>query len=262
MQSYDHTSAGHNGQVLDFLPVHVPQQPKKVRFAKTRATVRQWWNDAWNVGGVLHALWDDIRWARIDGWHGMANWLKTLLTVTGLSIAVLAAKTAATVVLDSLHQLLTAAPKVEVATDTSSGVWAVIDQPVRTYIAQHSAGLAISGSTVYTLWQLTAIVALVLGFLSRNNGVRLTWATHGAATVWMVWTTTPHASRTVAAALAVLAWTLLSAFALRGMTLRRRVAYHARPARAAVRPAPHVPPQAAPADGDFDDDVDSGDQLR
>ncbi|MEV4444312.1 hypothetical protein [Streptomyces mirabilis] len=41
---------------------------------------------------------------------------------------------------------------------------------------------------------------------------------------------TPHTSRPVAAALTVLAWTLLSAFALRGLSLRCRVAY---PARAA-----------------------------
>ncbi|MFF3327551.1 hypothetical protein [Streptomyces sp. NPDC002889] len=55
-------------------------------------------------------------------------------------------------------------------------------------IAQHSAGLAVETSTVYTLWQLTGIVALVLGYLSRNNGVRATWTAWGAATVWMIWT--------------------------------------------------------------------------
>jgi hypothetical protein len=157
------------------------------------------------------------------------------------------AKAASEVVLQALHQLLTAVPKVQVGVDTSGGVAAVVDQPVRTYIAQHSAGLPVAASTVYTLWLLTGIVGLVLGYLSKNNGVRAIWAAHGAATVWMVWTATPDTSRPVAVALAVLAWTCLSAFAMRGLTLRRRVG---RPAKVTVKPEIHVPvqPPAAPAD--------------
>lgn len=154
------------------------------------------------------------------------------------------------VILQALQQLLTAVPKVQVGVDTSSGVFAVVDRPVRTYIASHAAGLAVEASTVYTLWLLTGIVGLVLGYLSRNNGVRAMWTAWGAATVWMVWTATPATSRPVAAGLAVLAWTFLSAFAMRGLTLRRPVGRPARPAKVAVRPEihVHVPAQAAPAD--------------
>ncbi|MEW2085683.1 hypothetical protein [Streptomyces sp. NPDC005283] len=80
--------------------------------------------------------------------------------------------------------------------------------------------------------------------------MRLTWAAWGAATVWMVWTATPHTSHPVAAGLAVLAWTFLSAFAMRGLTLRRPVARPARPAKVTVRPEIHVPVPvpAVPAD--------------
>jgi hypothetical protein len=178
-------SNDNNHQALDFPPVPVPAEPAK---APRFAALREWWNDAWDEDGVLYELWEDVRTAPEVGWHGMAPWIKALLAVAGLSFVVLILQAAGAVVLDALHQLLTAAPKVQVATDISTGVWAVIDQPVRTYIAQHSAGLAVSASTVYTLWQSTGIGALVLGFLSRNNGVRLTWTAWGAATVWMVWT--------------------------------------------------------------------------
>ncbi|MER5347918.1 hypothetical protein [Streptomyces mirabilis] len=83
------------------------------------------------------------------------------------------------VILQALQQPLTAVPKVQVGVDTSSGVFAVVDQPVRTYIASHAAGLAVEASTVYTLWLLTGIVGLVA-----------MWTAWGAATVWMVWTAT------------------------------------------------------------------------
>ncbi|MFF7986997.1 hypothetical protein ACFZDK_49325 [Streptomyces sp. NPDC007901] len=245
MQSHDNTP-GQNHQELTYLPVPFTKAPpKQPRFAALRA----WWDTAWDEDGVLHNMWEDVLRAPVVGFRHMAPWLRAVLMVAGVSFVVLMAKTASEVVLDALHQLLTTVPKVQVGVDTSGGVFAVVDQPVRTYIAQHAAGLPVAASTVYTLWLLTGIVALVLGFLSKNNGVRATWAAHGAATAWMVWTATPDTSRPVAAALAVLAWTFLSAFAMRGLTLRRRVVV-GRPAEVTVKPEIHIPvqPPAAPAD--------------
>ncbi|MFI6689102.1 hypothetical protein [Streptomyces sp. NPDC050485] len=236
MQSNDNTH-GQNRQELTYLPVPFPKAPpKEPRFAALRA----WWNTAWEEDGVLHTMWEDILSAPEDGLRHMAPWIRAVLMVAGVSFAVLMAQAAGEVVLEALHQLLTAVPKVQVGVDTSSGVVAVVDQPVRTYIAQHSAGLAVEGSTVYTLWLLTGIVGLVLGYLSRNNGVRAMWTAWGAATVSMVWTTTPATSRPIAAGLAVLAWTFLSAFAMRGLTLRRRVV--------TVKPEIHVPAQPPAAE--------------
>ncbi|MDX3528452.1 hypothetical protein P1P75_18890 [Streptomyces sp. ID05-39B] len=243
MQSHDNTP-GQNRQELTYLPVPFPKAPpKEPRFA----ALRTWWNEAWEENGVLHQMWEDVLSAPEVGFRHMAPWLRAVLMVAGVSFAVLMAKAAGDVVLEALHQLLTAVPKVQVGVDTSSGVAAVVDQPVRTYIAQHAAGLPVEGSTVYTLWLLTGIVGLVLGYLSRNNGVRALWTAHGAATVWMIWTTTPDASRPVAVGLAVLGWMFLSAFAMRGLTLRRPAA---RPVEVTVRPEIHVPvpPPAAPAD--------------
>ncbi|MFJ4008062.1 hypothetical protein ACIPWL_32110 [Streptomyces sp. NPDC090023] len=235
MQSNDNTPRA-DRQELTYLPVPFPKAPpKEPRFA----ALRTWWQEAWEEEGVLHAMWEDVLSAPEDGFRYMAPWLRAVLMVAGVSFVVLMAKAAGEVVLQGLHTLLTAVPKVQVGVDTSSGVFAVVDQPVRTYIAQHSAGLPIEASTVYTLWLLTGIVGLVLGYLSRNNGVRAMWSAWGAASVFMVWTATPDTSRPVAVGLAVLAWTFLSAFAMRGLTLRRRVVA-GRPAKVAVKPEVHV----------------------
>ncbi|CAL9671462.1 hypothetical protein [Streptomyces sp. enrichment culture] len=244
MPSNDNTPRA-DRQELAYLPVPFPKAPpKEPRFA----ALRTWWQGAWEEDGVLHAMWEDVLSAPKDGFRYMAPWLRAVLMVAGVSFVVLMAKAAGEVVLEGLHQLLTAVPKVQVGVDTSSGVFAIVDQPVRTYIAQHSAGLPVAASTVYTLWLLTGITGLVLGYLSRNNGVRAMWAGWGAASVFMVWTATPATSRPIAVGLAVLAWTVLSAFAMRGLTLRRRVGRPARPARVSVRPEIHVHvPAPAPA---------------
>ncbi|MFB8136512.1 hypothetical protein [Streptomyces mirabilis] len=60
------------------------------------------------------------------------------------------------------------------------------------------------------------------------------------------------------AALTVLGWTLPSAFALRGLSLRCRVAY---PARGTVRPEPQVAPQHASATEDFSDLDEEADNI-
>ncbi|MFI5945550.1 hypothetical protein ACIBCB_35635 [Streptomyces uncialis] len=235
-----------NDQVLKFPRLPVPYTPQPPKSASRAAGLRAWWNTTWEKDGVLHTMWEDILSAPGDGLRHMAPWLRTVLTVAGFSVVVLLAHAAAETLLQALHQLLTAVPKVQVGADTSHGVFAVVDQPVRTYIAQHSAGLPVEASTVYTLWLLTGITGLVLGYLSRNNGVRALWTAHGTVTVFMVWTATPHAGRTVAAGLAVLAWTFLSAFAMRGLTLRRRIVA-GRPAKVTVKPEIHIPAPAAPA---------------
>ncbi|MGW0607796.1 hypothetical protein [Streptomyces sp. NPDC002640] len=235
MQSNDNT--GH--QELAYLPIPFPKEPAK---PPRLAALRDWWDRAWDIDGVLYDMWDDILSAPDDGLRHMAPWLRAVLMVTGVSFVVLMAKGAGEVLLQALHQILTAVPKVQVGVDTSNGVAAVVDQPVRTYISQHSAGLPVAASTVYTLWLLTGITGLLLGFLTRNNGARAMWTAWGAATVFMVWTATPDTSRPVAASLAALAWTLLSAFALRGLTLRHRVVAW-RPAKVTVKPEIHVPVQ-------------------
>ena len=218
------------------------------------AAARTWWNEAWAEDGTLHELWEDVRRAPDAGWHGMANWIKAAVAIAAFSFLVLLFNGAVNVLLDTAHRILTAVPNVQVGDNTSTGVWATIDNPVRSYIAAHSAGLPISASTVYTLWQLTGLLSLIAGFITRSNGVRLTWSAWGFAGIAMVWTTTPDTSRTVATAIAVLAWTLASALALRGLNLRPRVFadIHTGAPQVTVQPQIHIPAQP---DGGTPDNV-------
>lgn len=224
--------------------------PKGTRFAAARAR----WNQAWEEGGTFHGVWEDLRRAPDAGWHGMANWIKAAAAVAAFACVVLVLNGAAHVLLDAGHRLFTAVPNVQVGDNTSTDVWATIDNPVRSYIAAHSAGLPISASTVYTLWQLTGLFCLIAGFATRINGIRLTWLVWGCAGIAMVWTTTPDTSRTVATALAVLAWTSASAFALRGLNLHPRVfsSVHTGAPQITLQPQIHLPAQP---DGTAPDNV-------
>ncbi|WP_381805539.1 hypothetical protein [Streptomyces niveus] len=213
------------------------------------AALRAWWNTAWDQGGVLHDRWEDLRRAPELGWHGMAHWVKAAIGLAGICVVIILLDTATGVLTDAAHRLLTAVPDVQVGDNTSTGVWATIDNPVRSYIAAHSAGLPISAATVYTLWQFTGLFSLGAGFITRSNGVRLTWVAWGFTGVAMVWTTTPDTSRTVATAITVLAWTAASAFALRGLNLRPRVFANIGAPEITVQPQIHIPTPAAPPAG-------------
>ncbi|MFF1593140.1 hypothetical protein ACFVY0_34225 [Streptomyces sp. NPDC058286] len=169
--------------------------------------------------------------------------------MTAFSFVVFLFTGAVDVLMDAVGSLLTAVPTVKISDNTSTGVWATIDNPIRSYIAAHCADLPISGSTVYTLWRFTGLFCLVAGFFTRSNGVRLTWTAWGAASIAMVWTTTLDTSRIVAAGVALLAWTLASAFALRGLKCPR-VFNNVGAPQITVRPEIHVPAQPGPADTD------------
>ncbi|UXX98049.1 hypothetical protein N7U49_48005 (plasmid) [Streptomyces sp. AD2-2] len=212
MQSHDSIPTATPGLPLRYLPVHVPRPPQPTR----TVTVRAWWRALWDVGGVLHARWEDIRRAPSAGWHGMANWLKVLVAVTVGSIDVLVVYAAAGVLTNPLHQVATG---LLARIDVLSRVWAVTDQPVYSYITHHSAGLTVSGTAIYWVWQACGLTGLIGGFL-HHTGARLAWIGWGAATTAMVWTATPTAGRALTTAITALLWTLASPIALRGLRLR------------------------------------------
>ncbi|TVL88468.1 hypothetical protein [Streptomyces sp. SAJ15] len=231
-----------------------PPDAKDIPGVKHFAGLRAAWNTSWEPGGFLHESWEDLRRAPELGWHGMANWVKTALGLVGICAVLILLDGATDVLADTLHRLLTAVPRVQVGADTSHGVFAVVDQPIRTYIAAHSAALPISASTVYTVWQLVGIFGLVGGFF-RSSGARLTWTAWGAASIAMVWDAAPDQGRTIATGLAVLAWTVTSTFALRGLTLRPAIFTHIHNAAPAFEPHIHLPAPAAPDADDTPDNV-------
>ena len=70
----------------------------------------------------------------------------------------------------------------------------------------------------------------------------------GAASIATVWTNTPADGRTVATGIAVLAWTIASTLALRGLSLRP-VVHNFPPAfqpQIEIRPEIHIPAPATP----------------
>ncbi|MFF8505906.1 hypothetical protein ACF07L_35435 [Streptomyces anulatus] len=218
------------------------------------AALREWWDDAWDDGGFLHDRWEDLRQAPELGWHSMANWVKAAIGLAGICAVIILLDTATDVLADSIRHLLTAVPHVQVGADTSTGVFAVVDQPIRSYIAAHSASLPISASTVYTVWQAVGLFGLVGGFF-RSSGARLTWTAFGASSIAMVYSAAPADGRTIATGLAVLAWTAASAFALRGLTLRPTFFTHIHNAGHQIEPHIHLPAPAAPPAEETPDNV-------
>ncbi|MEU6680926.1 hypothetical protein [Streptomyces sp. NPDC046925] len=97
---------------------------------------------------------------------------------------------------------------------------ATITDPVHAYLRAHTVGLPVTAGTAIGIWLCVGGAALIGSWISPGFGPRLTWLCHGAATVAMVWDASPAAGRTVAAGLAVLAWTALSTLAMRGFSLR------------------------------------------
>ncbi|MFJ7200913.1 MULTISPECIES: hypothetical protein [unclassified Streptomyces] len=221
------------------------KNPGTKRFAQLRAG----WNASWEQGGFLHGRWEELRQAPQAGWHGMAHWVKAALGLAGICAVIILLDGATDALADAMHRLLTAVPRVQVGTDTSDSVFAVVDQPIRSYIAAHAASLPISASTVYTAWQTVGLFGLVGGAF-RSSGARLTWTAWGAASIAMVYNTAPADGRTIATGLAVLAWTAASALALRGLTLRPSLFIHNAAPGIEIRPEIHVPaPAAPPANG-------------
>ncbi|MGA4960381.1 hypothetical protein [Streptomyces lavendulocolor] len=171
--------------------------------------------------------------------------------------------TAGDIVSAVLHRLaatrtVTEAPGI----DTTSGLWGVIDNPIRSYIGQHSTGLPVPGSAVYAFWQFAGLIGLVGGFIG-SAGARILWTGCGLATVAVVWSATPDGNRTLAVGIAALAWALASIFALRGLSLRPVINNFAPAApQVNVYPAFHFPSQPAPGHDDLDDEPDNVHPLQ
>ncbi|MCL7382200.1 hypothetical protein [Streptomyces sp. 35G-GA-8] len=108
---------------------------------------------------------------------------------------------------------------------------ATVTDPVHAYLSAHTAGLPLTASSAFVIWQGVGIASLALSWLTGAVGARLTWTAHGACSVLMVWDASPAAGRPVAAALAVLAWTTGSFLALRGLSLRPLIINNNHPAR-------------------------------
>lgn len=264
MQSDDKPINGqdnpNNPSFLDLLaqtppPPDAKDIPRPERFAQLRAG----WNASWEQGGFLHGRWEELRQVPQAGWHGMANWIKALLVLIGVCAVIILLDTAGDIFDAALGRLADTVPATRAGTSASSELWGVVDNPIRAYIAQHTAGLSVSGSAVYTAWQLTGLFGLIGGFIGAA-GARITWTCWGAVSAAAVWSAAPADGRTVATAIAVLAWTVASTLALRGLSLRPVVNNFLPPApvfqpHIEIRPEIHIPAPAPAPDDDAPDNV-------
>lgn len=236
-------------------PADQPDAPGTLRFARLRTA----WNASWEQGGFLHGRWEELRQAPQAGWHFMANWIKALLVLTGVCALIILLDTAGDIVDATLSRMADTVPATRAGTTAASELWGVIETPIRSYITEHTAGLSVSASAVYALWQLVGWFGLIGGFIGAT-GARLTWIVWGAASVLAVWSAAPDAGRTVATGIAVLAWTVASTLALRGLSLRPVVNNFLPPAPAfqpqiEIRPEIHIPAPAPAPDDDAPDNV-------
>ncbi|MFG2856707.1 hypothetical protein ACGFZ9_39645 [Streptomyces mirabilis] len=238
----------------------VEDVPRANRFAG----LREAWNASWKQGGFLHERWEEVFQARQVGWHKMANWIKAVLILAGVCAVIVLLDTAGDIVSAVADRLVTATPTTQAAAETSNGFWAVIDNPIRSYIARHTGpGLAVSGSAVYAFWQLTGLFGLIGGFAGMTGG-RITWTLWGTVSVGAVWSASPADGRALATGIAVLLWTMASTLALRGLSLRP-VINNKPPAfqpQIDIRPEIHIPQQATPGHDDLDDEPDTVHRLQ
>lgn len=241
MQSDDKPINGQHPNVLDLL-AQTPPPPdadlNKDHGAKRFAQLRTGWNASWEQGGFLYGRWEELRQAPQAGWHLMANWIKALLVLTGVCAVIILLDTAGDIFDATLSRLADTVPATQAGTSAASELWGVVDNPIRAYIAQHTTALAVSSSAVYILWQLVGWFGLIGGFIGAT-GARITWTCWGAGSVLAVWSAAPADGRTVATGIAVLAWTIASTLALRGLSLRPVVNNFLPPAP----PAPAFQPQ-------------------
>ncbi|WP_189594266.1 hypothetical protein [Streptomyces massasporeus] len=181
----------------------------------------------------------------------MANWIKAALSLASVCAFIIMLDAAGDILSAVAHRIAVATPETQLASETSNSFWAVIDTRVRTYIAQHTGHLAVNGSAVYAFWQAVGLFGLIGGFF-HSTGARITYILWGAASVGMVWSASPADGRTVATGIAVLAWTIASVVALRGLSLRP-VIHTAFQPHIDIRPEVHIPPQPVPVHDDLDE---------
>ncbi|MFD3422666.1 hypothetical protein [Streptomyces decoyicus] len=189
-------------------PVKATTRPKHQQTPLARC-----WQQAWGPGGFLHRRWEDVRQARVAGWHGQANWIKaTLAAAAAAGLVLLLSEAGATLLHAGGHML---APVLN--HQALAGGWATVEYPVHRYLDLHAQDLPATPAVLRGLWRSSGLLCLLGGFLTRSSGLRLAWTAWGALTVGMVWAGTPDPGRPVAVGLAVMAWALASAFALRGL---------------------------------------------
>ncbi|MFF7858983.1 hypothetical protein [Streptomyces sp. NPDC007904] len=228
-----------------------PGGNRKQRFTRRLRTA---WRESWEEGGFLYQRWEEIFQARNASWHEIAPWIKAAGLLAGISFLVIAVDTAGDIT-GGVLKGLSDVPASGIG--DGAGLWGTVDHPIRVFLAEQAAHLAVAPGALYAFWQLTGLLSLVGGFLG-NAGAHITWALFGCSGLAMVWSASPTGGRAVATGLAAFMWALASIVALRGLTLRPIV--HNHPPQWQFNPAIHLDaaiPAPTPTGDDFGDAPDT-----
>lgn len=259
MQSDDKPTNGqpingqHNPNFLDLLnqtppPPDAKHRPRPKRLARLRAA----WRESWKEGGFLYQRWEELLQAQHAGWHEIAVWIKTAGLLAGLSLIVMMVDAAGDIASATLRGLSNVPAT---AAGDGSGLWGTVDHPVRAFLADQAAHLAVAPAALYAFWQLAGLLGLIGGFFG-NAGARIAWTLWGLTSLAMIWSAAPAGGRAAATGLAALMWALASAVALRGLTLRPIVHNHPPQFMPQFNPELHLHTALpAPAPAGFDDNV-------
>ncbi|MEU1516287.1 hypothetical protein ABZ490_29815 [Streptomyces sp. NPDC005811] len=219
---------------------------------KPFAGLRSAWKASWKEGGFLYQRWEEVFQARHASRHEVASWIKATALFGGLSLIVMMLDTAGDIASATLKGL---SDVPATSASDGSGLWGTVDHPVRVFLADQAAHLAVAPAALYAFWQLTGLIGLVGGFFG-NAGAHITWLLFGLGSLAMIWSTAPAGGRAAATGLAALMWALASVFALRGLTLRPIVHNHPPQFQPQFNPALHLHATLpAPAGDDHGDDI-------
>ncbi|WP_051901048.1 helix-turn-helix domain-containing protein [Streptomyces aureus] len=193
------------GSIAADLKAPRSQPPEPTPRPLLRLTDRDW----------LDARRREVADAMTGPWRQTALWIKTVVVIS--AFLVLTSATGA---------LLSALSSHAAKAWNGSGLTATVDQPVRTYLDAHTAGLPVTATTLHLVWVASGAGLLAFSFLTGTFGARLTWILWGAATTAMVWSGTPDPARPVAAGLALIAWGIASIPGLRGLVLHPQASHN------------------------------------
>ncbi|MFE7948237.1 hypothetical protein [Streptomyces sp. NPDC057426] len=224
--------------------------PRARKDKQRLAPLRTAWRESWEEGGFLYQRWEELFQARHAGWHEIAVWIKTAGLLAGISLIVMMVDTAGDIASAALKSL-SAAPASNA--DDGTGLLGTVDHPIRVFLADQAAHLAVAPAALYAFWQLAGVLSLIGGFFG-NAGARIAWTLWGLTSLAMIWSAAPTGGRAAATGLAALMWALASIFALRGLTLRPIVHNHPPQFQPQFNPALHLHATLAPAPARDDSD--------
>ncbi|WP_406132305.1 hypothetical protein [Streptomyces sp. NBC_00989] len=158
----------------------------------------------------------EIRDVPSAGWRHIATWIRTVIVLTALTAITLLGWW-------SINALIALQPWTALG---DTGLLATVIHPVHGYLTAHTRDLPVDAQMAYRTWEVVGGATFLTSTIFKATCARLTWTAWGAATTAMVWIASPASGRPVATVLMVLGWTVASALALRGLSLRPQFTTH------------------------------------